>query len=110
VAREADDPLETEATVSRISVGLSTSLAAAYLRDDADSSEVTQIRKSVRHGGGDLVPQAGALRPQDLDTASDEIVWFTGDVDDQAAQDLVGRLLDVQDVRAAYVVAPEGPP
>jgi hypothetical protein len=96
--------------VSRISVGLTSSLAAAYLRKDADRPEVDEIRTSVRRGGGDLVPQAAALSARDLDTASDEIVWFTGDVDDRVAQDLVGRLLDVEDVRAAFVVAPEGPP
>lgn len=96
--------------MSRISVGLSPALAAAYLREDADTPAVDEIRRSVRRGGGDLVPQAATLTARDLDTASEEIVWFTGDVDDQVAPDLVGRLLDVDDVRAAYVVAPEGPP
>ena len=96
--------------MSRISVGLTPALAAAYLRDEKDEPAVARIRSSVERGGGDLAPQSPTLRPQDLDDTSDEIVWFTGDVDDQVAQDLVGRLLDVEDVRAAYVVAPEGPP
>jgi hypothetical protein len=96
--------------VSRISVGLTSSLAAAYLREDADRPEVDEIRTSVRRGGGDLVPQTAALSARDVEASSEEIVWFTGDVDDQVAQDLVGRLRDVDDVRAAFVVAPEGPP
>lgn len=95
--------------MSRISVGLTSSLAAAYLREDDDTPAVEAIRTSVRRSGGDLEPQARTLRAQDVD-ASDEIVWFTGDVDDRAAQDLVGRLLDVEDVRAAFVVPAEGPP
>lgn len=99
--------------MSRISVGLTPSLAAAYLRRDAAVPEAEVIRASVGRGGGDLVPQEAALRARDLDALSEqseELVWFTGDVDDRVAQDLVGRLLDVEDVRAAFVVAPEGPP
>jgi hypothetical protein len=96
--------------VSRISVGLTSALAAAYLRKDSDQPAVQEIRTTVRRGGGDLEPQASALRAQDLDASSDEVVWFTGDVDDQVAHDLVSRLLDVEDVQAAFVVAPEGPP
>ena len=94
----------------RVSVGLSTTLAAAYLRKEHGEPDVGAVHDSVAANGGDLVPQASGLRAEDLDPSSDDIVWFTCDVDDRSVPELTRRLLDVEGVRSAYVVAPEGPP
>ena len=96
--------------MTRISVGLSPDLATAYLRADAERSDVDDLEQIIRGGGGELSPQTLGLDEGTIDRGSDEVIWFTCQVDDQAAQESVGRLLGLEGVLAAYVVAPEGPP
>lgn len=96
--------------MSRISVGMSTGLAAAHLGADPARPETTELDRLLHDAGGRLEPMSAGLRPEDLDPDSDEIVWFTCEVGEQAANDLPGRLLDVDGVEAAFAVPPDSPP
>lgn len=96
--------------MQRISVGLSAGLAKSFLEDDPRQPDATALHDVVRRGGAELVPQASGLRGEDLDPASDEITWFTAEVDDQQATELVNDLQGVPGVLSAFVAAPEGPP
>ena len=96
--------------MAQVTVGLDPELAAAYIEGDRGSPGANDLEGVVRHLGAELAPQAPGLRTADIEPGSDEVVWFTCQVDDQRGAESAGRLLEVEGVRAAYVVPPEGPP
>ncbi len=95
----------------RISVGLSADLASALLGAEVgEASPVQRQLVQLAETGASLSAQhSDPTGVRDL--AADEIVWFSTEVaDDQAAAELASNLLDVEGVRSAYVVPPDGPP
>lgn len=92
--------------MARMTVGLDPELAMAYLGPDDPSAHT--LHEVVRELRAELAPQTPGLRPEEIEPSSD-VVWFTCEVADVEVEP-AARLLEVEGVRAAFVVPPEGPP
>jgi hypothetical protein len=114
---------DSEADVAQLIVGMTPALASALARG-VQTKDISRLQHLTTRAHLDLQPQhvrsLDALRatpPQEGRGGGEETVWFWAETgEDQprdlgaALDDILGDILGVPGVTAAYVKPPDGPP